>query len=85
MAKKNPFGSVKRYGARYGATTRRRAGIIEAGYRNIRLNCPYCGKKNVKRSSLGIWECAKCNSRFTGRAYELSGTKTQEQPTEAKS
>ena len=72
MAKKKPYGSVKRYGARYGSTTRRRAALIEDLYRNKRLLCPYCGKKNVKRSSLGIWECKKCSSRFTGRAYSLS-------------
>ncbi|MEM2138924.1 MAG: 50S ribosomal protein L37ae, partial [Candidatus Woesearchaeota archaeon] len=33
--------------------------------------CPYCKKQGVKRKASGIWECKKCNSVFTGKAYSL--------------
>ena len=73
------LGSTKRFETRYGATTKRRMSDVEQHYRNKRLPCPYCGKKSVKRASVGIWECKKCDSKFTGKAYELLGaTRTKE-------
>ena len=68
------LGSTKRFGARYGSTTKQRMWNVEKNYRNKKLSCPYCGKQRVKRASVGIWECQRCNSKFTGRAYQLTGT-----------
>jgi large subunit ribosomal protein L37Ae len=31
--------------------------------------CPGCGKNQVKRISLGIYQCKKCNHKFAGKAY----------------
>lgn len=33
--------------------------------------CPNCGSKAIKRISVGIWRCKKCNSKFTGKAYKI--------------
>ena len=33
--------------------------------------CPYCKAPKVKRIAAGIWECKKCNSKFTGKAYSI--------------
>ena len=33
--------------------------------------CIYCSYKKVKRVSVGIWYCSKCDSKFTGRAYVI--------------
>jgi len=31
--------------------------------------CPQCGFVKVKRVSVGIWKCGKCEYTFTGGAY----------------
>jgi large subunit ribosomal protein L37Ae len=31
--------------------------------------CPQCGFVKVKRKSVGVWQCGKCNHTFTGGAY----------------
>ena len=31
--------------------------------------CPQCGFVKVKRKSVGIWKCGKCEYTFTGGAY----------------
>ena len=32
----------------------------------------------VKRLSVGIWNCKKCSSKFTGKAYSLFKTTTED-------
>jgi large subunit ribosomal protein L37Ae len=39
--------------------------------------CPRCSSRSVKRDSIGVWECTKCDYRFAGGAYQPS-TKTGE-------
>ncbi len=68
MAKTKKHGSIKRFGPRYGRKLKNRLGAIE-GARKKLDKCPYCLKKGVKRLSVGIWRCDKCESKFTGRAY----------------
>jgi len=61
-------GSAKRFGARYGRTTRSKISDIERPMRSMQ-KCPYCRKDKVKRLSLGIWHCRACDAKFTGDAY----------------
>jgi len=34
-----------------------------------RYQCPRCSKKNVRRISTGIWQCASCHYTFAGAAF----------------
>jgi large subunit ribosomal protein L37Ae len=68
MAKKPGLKSVKRYGVRYGRTTKNKVAKIESGYRN-KNKCPYCHYVGVKRVAAGIWSCKKCGVKFAGKAY----------------
>lgn len=67
MAKK-AFGPAKRFGARYGKTVRDKVSKIEREQRKLH-KCPYCSYTRVKRIAAGIWQCRKCGSKFTGKAY----------------
>ncbi|MBW2979406.1 50S ribosomal protein L37ae [Candidatus Woesearchaeota archaeon] len=62
------LGSAKRFGARYGKTVKERFAKIEALQR-AKHKCPYCSAVRVKRIAAGIWQCRKCNAKFTGKAY----------------
>tara|TARA_Y100000310_G_C20703043_1_gene831891 strand:+ start:6555 stop:6761 length:207 start_codon:yes stop_codon:yes gene_type:complete len=66
MAKlKGPAG---RFGARYGIKIRKKVNLIEVKQKRKHI-CPYCDAVRVKRVSLGIYQCGKCKSKFTGGAY----------------
>ena len=69
MKEKIP-GSVKRFGPRYGRSTKLKFGKIEKSQRKLH-KCPYCHKVKEKRISVGIWKCKKCNAKFTGKAYSV--------------
>ncbi len=60
--------TTKRFGARYGKRVKDRLRTIEKAESKGQL-CPYCRKPKVRRISLGIFECTKCNAKFTGKAY----------------
>jgi len=62
--------SIKRFGARYGRKTKHKFAKIEAVLKG-KHKCPYCNYEKVKRISAGIWQCKKCNSKFTGKAYSV--------------
>ena len=70
MAAEKKFGSVKRYGPRYGRRLKNKLADIEKKSKKLG-KCPYCRKIGAKRLSAGIWQCRKCNSKFTGHAYYL--------------
>ncbi len=70
MAKEKSLGSVKRFGPRYGRTTKKKFAVIEKEHRKLH-DCPYCNYTKVKRKSQGIWHCKKCNATFTGKAYSV--------------
>jgi len=80
MVKEN-VGSIKRFGARYGRTVKHRLSKVEKPMRTFQ-ECPYCHAMKVKRLSIGIWECRKCSSKFTGRAYTTSEKPMQLETTE---
>ena len=76
MAISKTINSVKRFGARYGRTSRHIVGKIEHEQRR-RQKCPYCRKDKVRRVSAGIWYCESCHSKFTGKAYTSLSDKKQ--------
>jgi len=62
--------STKRYGPRYGPRLKNKVAQIEAVQRSWQT-CPYCRKPKVKRLSMGIWHCRKCQKTFSGKAYSI--------------
>ncbi len=70
MAGKKGLGPVKRFGARYGRTVKHKLAKIEIEQKKDHT-CPYCSKDKVHKISYGIWECRKCGSTFTARAYTV--------------
>lgn len=66
MTKK--VGSAGRFGSRYGKRIRQRIIDVEKKQRGWQ-KCPYCNKVRAKRVSVGIYQCKKCESKFTGKAY----------------
>ena len=62
------IGPLRGFGARYGATVRKRyRNIVEEMRKPHR--CPQCGFNAVKRKSVGVWVCRKCGFTFAGGAY----------------
>jgi large subunit ribosomal protein L37Ae len=61
-------GVTKRFGARYGARLRKKVEEIELEQRAIHV-CDKCGRKAVRRVSVGIWECRKCGYKFAAGAW----------------
>ncbi len=61
-------GPTRGLGVRYGSTVRKRYIKVIAGLKSAH-KCPQCGFVKVKRQSVGIWKCGKCNFTFTGGAY----------------
>ncbi len=55
-------------GTRYGATVRKRyIKVVTEAKRTHK--CPQCGAEAVKRESVGVWNCRKCDVTFAGGAY----------------
>jgi|TARA_Y100000310_G_scaffold169639_1_gene169855 large subunit ribosomal protein L37Ae len=73
MEKVEKLGSAKRFGARYGSKPKHKFAKIEKEQRKKHV-CPYCNNLKVKRVSVGIWHCRKCNAKFTGKAYSVAKT-----------
>ncbi len=67
-------GSTGRFGARYGLTIKQRVLAIEKRQK-AKYECPSCKKNAVKRVAKGIWQCNKCNHKFTGKAFYLGEEK----------
>lgn len=68
MAAEKGLGPAKRFGTRYGRTTKWKLAKIEKEQKKPQI-CPYCDKPKAKRLSAGIFQCNKCQSKFTSRAY----------------
>ena len=69
MAIPKALASIKRFGPRYGRTVKHKLGAIEA-IKKAKSKCPYCSAVRVKKIAAGIFNCNKCNSKFTARAYD---------------
>ena len=70
---KSSKSSVKRFGPRYGKTTKDKFGAIEKQQRS-KYTCPSCSRDQVRRISVGIWQCQKCGAKFTSKAYTVAKT-----------
>ena len=70
MAKRTQkAGATGRFGARYGVSVRRNAGMA-IKKKNASYTCPVCQYRKVTRKSVGIWSCGKCGHTFAGGAWE---------------
>jgi len=61
-------GPTRGLGPRYGSTVRKRYMKIITEMRKPH-KCPQCGFAKVRRESVGVWKCRKCQYTFTGGAY----------------
>ncbi|MAG50445.1 50S ribosomal protein L37ae [archaeon] len=68
MARTKKIKSAGRFGPRYGRKIKERVIKIESTQKRWQ-KCPYCKANRVKREAIGIWQCKKCNKKFTGKAY----------------
>jgi len=68
MAKMKKVGPTRGLGTRYGSTVRKRYIKVVTELKKPH-RCPQCGFARVKRESVGVWKCKKCNFTFTGGAY----------------
>jgi len=83
MASVKSFGSVKRFGVRYGRKLKARIAEIESESKKRQV-CPYCHKSTAKRIAFGIWICGTCKNKFTGSAYTVKAPVTKEEIKEIK-
>merc|ERR1711966_490215 len=63
-------GITGKYGTRYGASLRKQIRKIEVS-QHSKFKCHFCGKDNVKRTNVGIWNCRSCKKVVAGGAYVL--------------
>lgn len=62
------LGSTARFGTRYGARLRKDVKNIEKTSKATH-RCPRCRTFGVRKVSIGIWKCRKCDYTFTGGAW----------------
>lgn len=71
MGRTKKIGPAGGFKARYGGTVRKR--YVEVVSETKRPHsCPQCRAVAVRRQSVGIWKCRKCDFTFTGGAYTPS-------------
>jgi large subunit ribosomal protein L37Ae len=68
MVEKTKLGSARRFMTRYGRTVKHKFAAIDA-LQKQKHACPYCKKNKIIRLFSGVWECKKCGTKFTGKAY----------------
>lgn len=68
LAKMKKVGPTRGLGVRYGSTVRKRYAKVIVGMKQ-KHRCPQCGFMKVKRESVGVWKCKKCEYTFAGGAY----------------
>lgn len=64
------FGSIKRFGPRYGLRLKQQLAEVEQKQK-ARQRCPHCRKLAAKRQAAGLWRCKACGLEFAGGAYYL--------------
>lgn len=47
--------------------------MVNATQKNAkkRYKCPSCSRVTVRHTSLGVWQCTKCNTKFASGAYQF--------------
>ena len=68
LGKTKKVGPTRGFGARYGSSLRKRYAKVIKELRKPH-KCPQCGFLRVKRESVGVWKCRKCDHTFAGGAY----------------
>ena len=68
LGRTKKVGPTRGLGTRYGSTVRKRYAKIMVGLKG-KHKCPQCGFAKVKRESVGVWRCRKCDYTFAGGAY----------------
>ena len=78
MAKRTQkAGATARFGARYGVSVRRNAGTALAK-KTAKYTCPVCQYRKVRRVSVGIWHCAKCDHLSTIKWMKMNDIEIQD-------
>ncbi len=72
-AKSSGKGTAKKFGTRYGRTVREKFSKVDALQKDTYV-CPFCNYTKVKRVAMGIWQCRKCQAKFTSKAYTVTKT-----------
>ncbi len=78
MPEKIGLKSAKRFGVRYGPSNKLKLAVIEEEQRKFQL-CPVCGKTKAAWTSVGIFECKKCNAKFTSKAFSVRSVVTMKE------
>lgn len=81
MVEDKSWKSGNKFGARYGRRNRERFAKVENEQRKEH-KCPYCNAIKVSRLAAGIWQCARCNAKFTSKAYTVGKVVIKEEITE---
>jgi large subunit ribosomal protein L37Ae len=68
MPKTKKVGPTRGLGTRYGSTVRKRYVKVVTELKKPH-RCPQCGFVRVRRVSVGVWKCGKCEYTFAGGAY----------------
>jgi len=68
LPKTKKVGPTRGLGVRYGATVRKRYVKVITELKKPH-RCPQCGFVRVRRVSVGVWQCGKCEFKFAGGAY----------------
>jgi large subunit ribosomal protein L37Ae len=68
--RKHKLGGLKGLGVKYGATVRKRYGVLYKTLKKKR-KCPLCGSVRFNRIAVGIWYCQKCEYKIAGGAYDI--------------
>ncbi|MCW3999998.1 MAG: 50S ribosomal protein L37ae [Candidatus Bathyarchaeota archaeon] len=68
MPKTKKVGPTRGLGTRYGSTVRKQYVKVVTELKKPH-RCPQCGFIRVRRVSVGVWRCGKCEFTFAGGAY----------------
>jgi len=68
LPKTKKVGPTRGLGTRYGSTVRKRYVKVVTELKKPH-RCSQCGFVRVRRVSVGVWKCSKCEFTFAGGAY----------------